>query len=234
MPGKTFARAPDTIMSRIRQLAAEFHMDDMQIAGEEGSKPINVSVEAYLVHGPRNADGDQTGPALQVHGCQAAACVRASKLEERVAGRCDVIIQIDGDRYKEWPVATLNAILDHELQHIQLERHAATSVPILDDIGRPKIKMRLHDHDYGWFDVIAQRHGSAAIEVCQASAFATEELRQLYFPDLMPHTTALAEDGDSRRSACPQADTEDDPPATSVREKTILTIAVPKKQRRKA
>ena len=183
--GKTFARAPETVMSRIRQLAEDFHKDDMFIeGGDKGSPPIRVTVEAFLVFGPRNKDGIQTGPALMVHGCPAAACIRGSKLEERVAGRADAIIHIDGDRVKHWPVATLMAVLDHELQHIELEKNAATGVPVLDDVGRPKIKMRPHDHDFGWFDVIAKRHGSAAVEVCQASVFAGEELRQLYFPGL--------------------------------------------------
>jgi hypothetical protein len=135
-------------MSRIRQLAEDFHGDDMLIeGGDKGSPPIRVTVEAFLVFGPRNKDGIQTGPALMVHGCPAAACIRASKLEERVAGRADAIT-------------------------------------LLDDVGLPVIRMRPHDHDFGWFDVIAKRHGSAAVEVCQASVFAGEELRQLYFPGL--------------------------------------------------
>lgn len=182
--GKTFVRAPATVMSRIRQLAEDHHAEDMLIeGGDKGSAPIRVTVEAFLVFGPRNKHGIQTGPALQVHGCQAAACIRASKLEERVAGRSDAIIHIDGDRLKHWPVATLMAVLDHELQHIELEKNTS-GVPVLDDIGRPKIRMRPHDHDFGWFDVIAKRHGAAAVEVCQASVFASDELQQLYFPGL--------------------------------------------------
>lgn len=182
--GKTFARAPETIMSRIRQLADDFHKDDMLIeGGEKGSPPIRVTVEAFLVFGPRDNLGLVTGPALMVHGCQAAACIRTSRLEERVAGRADAIVHIDGDRVNLWPVATLMAVLDHELEHIALQK-SAEGVPVLDDIGRPKIRMRPHDHDFGWFDAIAKRHGQAAIEVCQAAAFAGKELRQLYFPGL--------------------------------------------------
>ncbi len=182
--GKTFVRAPENVMSRIRQLADDHHADDMRIeGGEKGAPPILVTVEAFLVFGPRDKNGFPTGPAIQVHGCQAAACIRASKLEERVAGRSDAIIHIDGDRVKHWPVATLMAVLDHELQHIELEKNTS-GVPVLDDIGRPKIRMRPHDHDFGWFDCIAQRHGAAAVEVCQASVFASDELRQLYFPGL--------------------------------------------------
>lgn len=186
MPGKTFTKAPKAIMDRIGQIAKEHHQEDMHIGRPNEAASIDVTVEAFLVYGPRNKDGEQTGPALTVGGCQAAACIRATRLEERVAGRSDVVIHIDGDRYKEWSPETLNAILDHELEHIKLMRSEKDDTPILDDIGRPKLRMRPHDHDFGWFNNIAKRHGNWAIEVMQASQFVNTELNQLYFPGMNP------------------------------------------------
>lgn len=174
MPGKTFTKAPKSIMDRIGQIAKDHHQHDMHIGQPNEKAAIDVTVEAFLVYGPRNKDGDQTGPALTVGGCQAAACIRATRLEERVAG------------YKEWSPETLTAILDHELEHIQLMRSEKDDTPVLDDIGRPRLRMRPHDHDFGWFDNIAKRHGNHAVEVMQAAQFASTELNQLYFPGMNP------------------------------------------------
>lgn len=49
-----------------------------------------------------------------------------------------------------------------------------------DDLGRPVLKIRLHDQQHGWFDEIARRHGDASIEVQQAKAFA-DSSGQTYF-----------------------------------------------------
>lgn len=40
-----------------------------------------------------------------------------------------------------------------------------------DDVGRPKLKMRLHDWQMGGFREIAQRYGSDALEVVEARKF---------------------------------------------------------------
>ena len=37
-------------------------------------------------------------------------------------------------------------------------------VPLTDDAGRPKLKMRPHDFEVGGFFDIVQRNGSAAVE----------------------------------------------------------------------
>lgn len=172
MPGRTFKPAPEEILSRIRQIASAYHQDDLLV------DKFEVKVEAFLVFGPRNKDGDQTGPAIVVHGCEAAASIRVTKLEERVAGRADAVMHIDGDRYKKWSEDTLRAIIDHELEHLELARNPAGE-PLIDDQARPKLKIRPHDHDFGWFDAIAERHGEYAIEVIQANVIAE---RQMYLP----------------------------------------------------
>lgn len=54
------------------------------------------------------------------------------------------------------------------------------SKPILDDAGRPKLRLRHHDRSFGWFDEVAKRHGDESHEVRQAKQFA-DEAGQLYF-----------------------------------------------------
>ncbi len=71
--------------------------------------------------------------------------------------------------------------MDHELTHLELaEKEGA---PVLDDGGRPKLKMRLHDYEFGWFTEVAERHKENAIEVQQARALIDGD-GQVYFPFL--------------------------------------------------
>jgi hypothetical protein len=65
-------------------------------------------------------------------------------------------------------------LIDHELTHL------AKKGTIFDPLDRPKLSMRLHDHQFGWFDQIAKRHGRASIEVKQVRAFF-ESSGQMYF-----------------------------------------------------
>jgi hypothetical protein len=173
MAGKTFKPAPQSIMDRISQITDSYHSEDLCVPKFE------VNIECFLVYGPRNKDGVQTGPAISSRGCEAAACIRLTSLEERVAGRADAVMWIDGDRYQRWSAETLIAIIDHELQHIELAKNAKDE-PQIDDHGRPKLKLRHHDHDFGWFDAIAERHGDYAVEVMQAKQIAS--MKQMYLP----------------------------------------------------
>jgi len=51
--------------------------------------------------------------------------------------------------------------------------------------------MRKHDHQFGWFDAVAQRHGEASPEVRQARVLM-ESSGQLYF-DFEPRQGAMAD-----------------------------------------
>jgi hypothetical protein len=50
---------------------------------------------------------------------------------------------------------------------------------VRDDLDRPKLRVRKHDHQFGWFDSIARRHGPASFEVQQYRKF-NESHRQLW------------------------------------------------------
>ena len=75
--------------------------------------------------------------------------------------------------------AKKDALLDHELYHLEVQRNKHGK-PKLDCNRRPKLTMRLHDRQYGWFDEIAQRHGSASIE-CQQAMGLYLAGKQTYF-----------------------------------------------------
>jgi len=130
---------------------------------------MSVTVSASYVFDGRNEETNEPeGRALECKGVAALAVVRATKLKERVQGRADVEILICG---VEWPRLTpkqQDALIDHELYHVELIIDRETGEPKLDDSGRPMLNMRDHDISVGWFLINAQRHGINSPEIRQA------------------------------------------------------------------
>jgi putative metallopeptidase len=92
----------------------------------------------------------------------------------------DASIVVDRATWLSLSPAQRSALIDHELQHFERVLDDESERPKSDAIGRPKLAMRKHDHQFGWFDEIAQRHGDASFEVRQAKQLI-EHSGQLYF-----------------------------------------------------
>lgn len=135
--------------------------------------------------------GEVLGPALKVRGVPVLAKVKIMPLEDRIQGSGDARITIDGDRWADLSPDERLAVLDHELTHLQVQEEMIRQAPPkagdppspvapvefrpkLDDAQRPKLKMRQHDHEYGWFDEVAKRHGKSSIEVQQVERFMND------------------------------------------------------------
>lgn len=161
---KTFDPAPQSVHSRLSAIIARFHPD---------LKASGARIDLLYVY----ADEGQT--PLSCHGYPALAVVRIIGDKDRVAGRGDAEIVIAKESYEDMSDAEKDALLDHELYHlvVKKDRHGIIQV---DDHRRPKMKMRKHDHQFGWFNEIAKRHGDASAEVQQARAFGQAQ-GQLYF-----------------------------------------------------
>jgi hypothetical protein len=108
--------------------------------------------------------------ALKLHGYACNAIVKVVPYKLRVQGHADAEIVIDGDQWPAWSDEEKDALIDHEIEHLELKRDKEGRV-INDDIDRPKMSLRLHDHEFGWFDSIARRHGQASFEVQQYERF---------------------------------------------------------------
>lgn len=115
-------------------------------------------------------NGDSNGPAIKHQGYPCAAVVRVIGLKDRCKGMGDAEILLDADRWDEWSEKEQNAIIDHELEHLELARDSEGTIK-RDDLDRPKLRLRKHDHQFGWFDSIVRRHGSNALEWQQHKAF---------------------------------------------------------------
>lgn len=140
----------------------------------------DVRVGALMAYDP---DDPKTG-VLVHQGYPASAMVRIISPKDRAAGMPDAQIIIDLADWLLLSSAERDALIDHELTH--LVRVEKDGIGLFDIQGRPKLKMRKHSRQFGWFDEVAERHGEASPEVRQARQLLQSGAEQLYFPGFEP------------------------------------------------
>jgi hypothetical protein len=162
---KTYTKCDAEVTARVKRLIKEFHSD---LSANE------VRVECLFI-----ASSDPDGAALKHQGYPAAAVVRVLDSKARTAGRGDAEIVIDEKGYIDMTPEKRDALIDHELYHIEVKKNRYGRT-MTDENKRPKLKLKLHDRQYGWFDEIAKRHGAASGEIMQATHLFLSG-RQTYF-----------------------------------------------------
>jgi hypothetical protein len=160
---KHYGKASQDVLDRIEKLRDKYHPE------------IDAATLDVLF-----VFGDEAGHTLEHQGYPALAVVKVNGLKERAAGLADALLVVDRYSYSGLTQAQMDAMLDHELYHLEPVIDDKTEIPKLDSLGRLKLAIRKHDRQFGWFDEIAQRHGEDSIEVMQATHMLTEA-RQLYF-----------------------------------------------------
>jgi len=101
--------------------------------------------------------------ALRKNGYPALALIKINSLQDRIEGKKDATLKLDGDHWKDLPDPQRRALLDHELSHLVVVEDA-DGKPKTDDIGRPKLKPRPHDVEIGLFADVVERHKNQALE----------------------------------------------------------------------
>src|SRR5690606_23942633 len=124
---------------------------------------------------------DEPKPCLKHQGYPAYAVTKIVSTKDRAAGLADAMIVIDRYIWESIPSKAKNALLDHELHHLERVLDKRTEQPKGDALGRPKLRMRRHDWQMGRFEEVAQRQGEWSIEVAQAKQLV-EQSGQLYLP----------------------------------------------------
>jgi hypothetical protein len=114
---------------------------------------------------------------LKLGGYPVAAYVRRIGLKDRAKGMADAEIVIDANTWKGLAEAKRVALIDHEVTHLRVKQAKDGGVD-RDDLGRPKLVMRLHDHQIGIFKDVIERHGKDALDHYVAKEF-TEDMGQL-------------------------------------------------------
>ena len=171
------------------------------IANEE----VNLTIQKVMQenHGDLHAAGvtitaliarSEEGPAIKVRGSEAAGCIRITKLAERTLGLGDALMTLDGERMDAWTSKRLQAVIDHELRHLMLATNKKTGEIQRDDEGRPKLRIRPHDFEFGWFARTAELYGEESYEVSQAREIVAAQFVQNFLPgfEIDPDPTGLA------------------------------------------
>lgn len=154
---KAYSNASEDVLQAIARMREEYHQ------ALDG-----VTVAALFIYDDE-ASSDQV---LRHAGYPAQAMVKVTPTRDRVLGVADAVIVIDRANWLSLPVESRDALVDHELYHLVRVIDEETGLPKSDAADRPKLTIKQHDHQFGWFDEIAQRHGEHSIETRQAKALA--------------------------------------------------------------
>jgi hypothetical protein len=119
--------------------------------------------------------GEPKNAAIRHQGQKALGLCRKMNPKDRALRGFEVQILLDKEWWDNHDEEEQRALLDHELHHV-----AVVEGKKADD-GRPIIKLRKHDFQFGWFAVIAHRHGKYSQERQQASQMV-EMAGQYLFP----------------------------------------------------
>jgi hypothetical protein len=101
-------------------------------------------------------------PAVKVHGHTAAAKIAVTSLQDRARGVADAKLTIETSSWQNMAESRRIALIDHELEYLELK--IDDDGIVFDDRNRPKLKIKIHDYHFEYFHSVAQRHGEASVE----------------------------------------------------------------------
>jgi hypothetical protein len=166
-----FEKAKNATVELLGRIMKKYH-PELHEAG--------VLVDVIMALPTTNSQGESTGPPLKKNGYPCAAIVKIVSLADRVAGLGDAMLKIDADEWKAMTDGQQAALIDHELTHLQLKRDG-DGVAKTDDLGRPKLQIKRHDVEIGWFSDVVRRHERDALEY-QAFDTLTRSVAQMQLP----------------------------------------------------
>jgi|AGTN01.2.fsa_nt_gi hypothetical protein len=154
-----------------------------EVMREYHPKLVEAEVRVGLLYANAPRDkrtGEPKGPALKHNGYPALAVVKINSLKDRVEGKPDATITLDGDRWGDCSQDKKVATLDHECEHLALVEDKDGNLKI-DDANRPELTMRIHDIVVGGFLSVIERHKQNA---CESEQFveANRIFHQVCFP----------------------------------------------------
>ncbi|MCC6196774.1 MAG: hypothetical protein IT518_20160 [Burkholderiales bacterium] len=171
---KSYSAASDDVIRTIQRVREQHHSPDLD----------GVTIAALFIF-----DLEATEPVLTHQGYPAQAVTRITPTRDRALGIADAVVVIDRSNWLTLSARKRDALIDHELMHLERVLDEETELSLTDAVDRPKLRIRRHDRRLGWFDAVAQRHGDASPEVRQAKQMIAET-GQLYFDFERPEARA--------------------------------------------
>ncbi len=153
----TYEKCGDDVDAIVKRVSKKFHVDLVK---------AKVTIQCLYA---RNDEGH----AAKLHGYPCAAVVKKNSLKDRAEGKTDATITIDEVTWNNLSEDEKDALIDHELYHLEVKRDKVGQFDY-DDLGRPKLMMKLHDAQIGIFKAIIERHGRNALDAQIAEKFIDE------------------------------------------------------------
>ncbi len=171
----TYKKCPEEVLALAREVMCEF----------PDHKPLldaRVKID-FLFAFPDydDATGDAKNDAIKYRGNKALGLCRILKLKDRAKGMGDAEILLDGDWFGGAAQEEARSLLDHELYHLAVKLNASGAA-MTDDLNRPKLVMRRHDVEVGWFSKIAARHPLGVER--QSAKQLMDNFGQYFWPEL--------------------------------------------------
>jgi Putative phage metallopeptidase len=174
----TFKRCDESVTQLASEILCEF----------ESHKPLldaKVRIDYVFACPDLDEDGTPKNDALKRNGVKALGITRKLGAKDRALGRGDAEVALDHFWWTETASDEMRrALLDHELHHVSVVIGKQSGLAVREEDGRPKIKLRKHDVDVGWFRIVAERHGEHSMERIQARQLM-ESSGQLFWPDIV-------------------------------------------------
>ena len=161
-------------------------VDDVLRKYHSAKAQAGLLVDVIMARPKTDENGDPVGHAITHAGYRALATIKICSLKERVAHGADCQMTIDAWHFEQCTTRQREAIVDHELTHVELMIDDHGNVK-RDDAERPRLRIRKHDQHFGWFDCVARHFGEDSTEIMQCrTMLAEEEFRQVYLFDVGP------------------------------------------------
>lgn len=173
----TYAKAGVDVMSVLEEAVTSWHR-------ELALCDVRVDV---LMASRTSKDGTLLPGAVKDRGYAAAASVKVVPLKQRALEQGDALVTICAYAWKLMTEPERLALLDHELEHVRVLAEGdggfvhvgkdgqLNGAIALDALGRPRLRLVLHDWQLGGFRSVAQRHGKAAPEIIALEACRDED-----------------------------------------------------------
>lgn len=163
----TYEACGEDVAELVGEVVAAYH-EDLRI----------VTIGAVFASS-EDKDGEAI-PAIKKDGHAVVGRIQITSLADRARGMADAKLTLDRHEWDAMSKSRRIALLDHELTHLELKTD--DDGPVLDDLGRPKLKARHHDWHLTGFAQVAERHGEAAIEVREMVRWQEEYGQYALFP----------------------------------------------------
>lgn len=124
---------------------------------------VNCGVQVLIVDVRKINAAGEFDDSVKIAGSPCAARVKVLSQKQRLLTGFDAEIMVDGHRWDDYTEESRVALLDHELNHLQVMRDDANKVK-LDDLGRPRLGTIPDDFMLTGFLCVIERHGEAALE----------------------------------------------------------------------